>query len=174
MLKVIQSLRELNYSKLMSVYLQSNQANGRLLYPHEDANLQVILAEQDFLTYLKESFFQTSGACYAIWEESGTYLCALRLEPYLDGMLLEALETIPSRRGEGIAKRLVHSVLTYLAESGKCIVYSHVGKKNQASLKTHFACGFSVINDRAVYIDGSVDDRCYTLKYSIDATDRIN
>ena len=44
-------------------------------------------------------------------------------------------------------------------------VYSHVGKRNVASLRTHVSCGFSRVSEQAVYADGSVNDHCATLLY---------
>ena len=42
-------------------------------------------------------------------------------------------------------------------------IYSHVGKRNAASLAVHEKCGFYQISDTAAYIDGSVDSKAYTL-----------
>ena len=43
-------------------------------------------------------------------------------------------------------------------------VYSHVGKRNTASMALHMGCGFEKIQDCAVYIDGSVSQNAVTLK----------
>ena len=42
-------------------------------------------------------------------------------------------------------------------------VYSHVSKRNQASLSTHFSCGFQIEKDYAVDLDGTVTTRQVTL-----------
>jgi RimJ/RimL family protein N-acetyltransferase len=77
-------------------------------------------------------------------------------------MLLEALETAPEQRKKGYATALIRAAL---AQVGTVKIYSHVGKRNEASLKTHISCGFRRISEQAVYADGSVNDRCCTLLY---------
>ncbi len=141
-------LKDISFSSLMEVYLEGNSQNNRGL----------LQAEQDFWQYLQEVFFQTPGACYALWVWDGRYACALRLEPYKDGELLEGVETAPDLRRRGFAKALMRSAL-----AGRPKVYSHVNKENLPSLALHKACGFRIISHSAQYIDGSADDRCYTL-----------
>ena len=162
MLVVAEKLSDLSFGKLMDVYQEGNLENGRENYPGEPEMRQIALAEQDFYQYLSEIFFRTSGAAYLIWEERGSYVSALRLEPYRDGLLLAALETHPQMRKRGFAEKLVKAALEY---AGDIAVYSHVSKKNAASLRTHEKCGFEKILDYAVYADGSVNDRCCTLRY---------
>lgn len=160
MLIVANKLNELAFGKLMEVYTEDNLENGRDLWPEEPESRQIALAEQEFYQYLQQVFFKTNGAKYLIWEEKGRYVSALRLEPYRDGLLLEALETAPSYRRKGCAAKLVQAALAY---AGNVKIYSHVGKKNTASFRTHEKCGFVRILDYAVYADGSVNDRCCTL-----------
>lgn len=157
---VARSMRDLSFGKLMEVYSESNLENGRDLWPDETEDRQLALAEQEFYQYLQQVFFRTPDAKYFIWEENGCYLSALRLEPYRDGLLIEALETAPEYRQKGYAARLVQAALE---SAGSMNVYSHVGKKNTASLRVHEKCGFMRISESAVYADGSVDDRCCTL-----------
>lgn len=164
MLKVARKMNELSFSKLMEVYEEGNLENGQNFWPEESQWRQIALAEEAFYDYLRQVFFQTDGASYLIWEEDGRYLSALRLEPYRDGLLLEALETHPKHRQNGHAVRLVSAAVAY-AESTK--IYSHVGKKNVPSLRTHEKCGFQIVLDYAVYADGSVDDRCCTLVHEL-------
>jgi RimJ/RimL family protein N-acetyltransferase len=109
--------------------------------------------EQDFYQYLRECFFTTEGAIYALWSPAGEYVSALRLEPYQDGLLLEALETAPGQRRKGYAADLITAVLQMVGETK---VYSHVSKRNTASLRTHEKCGFHRVLEHAVYADGSV------------------
>lgn len=160
MLKLARSRKDLSFPALMEVYLEENQRLGREAYPGEPEMRQLELAEGDFRQYLTESFFPTPGGLYAIWEEQGRYVSALRLEPFEDGLLLEALETGPGHRGRGYATRLVEAV-QQLPQVGK--LYSHVGKGNRPSQAVHQKCGFRQIADHAVYIDGSVDSRAVTL-----------
>ena len=162
MLCCIYSMKELPFGALMAVYEQSNQENGEEFWPDLSAGERLLRAEQEFYQYLQQVFFQTEGAFYCLWEVKGRPVCALRLEPYRDGMLLEALETAPEQRRKGYATALIRAVQAHMGEAK---IYSHVGKRNEASLKTHIACGFRRIAEQAVYADGSVNDRCCTLLY---------
>lgn len=163
MLLIADALRKLSFQELMAVYEEGNRENGAELFPDESSDRQICLAEQNFYEYLHESFFKYPDAIYAVWEENGKYISALRLEPFRDGFLLEALETRPTMRKKGYAAQLIKAVQNRLAEQGGGRIYSHVNKKNAASLNAHKACGFSIILDYAVYIDGSVNRRAYTL-----------
>ncbi len=149
MLYVANSLKELDFRALMDIYEEGNAEKGDILQ-----------AEQDFYQYLRETFFVIPNAYYCLWQECGKFLSALRLEPYKDGLLLEALETHPMHRRMGYATKLMQAALRHV-EQGK--IYSHVHKDNVASLKTHEKCGFQIISDVARYIDGSVNDQSYTL-----------
>lgn len=159
MLRVYFRLRDLDFGKLMEVYKESNQENA------EELNTGILQVEQDFYQYLNEVFFAARGAFYALCEHEGAYLAALRMEPYRDGLLLEALETHPDYRKMGYAKELITAVLDLLRQEGITAVYAHVHKRNIASLRTHMSCGFCRISEQAVYIDGSVNSRCCTMRY---------
>lgn len=163
MLLTAKYLSQLSFGKLMEVYEEGNRENGAELAPDEPENCQIRLAEQDFYDYLRNSFFCRPGVQYNILVENDRYLCALRLEPFRDGLLLEALETAPALRGKGYARKLITLVLEECAQQGGCKVYSHVSKQNTASLHVHYACGFRIASDCAVYVDGSVNHRAYTL-----------
>ena len=153
MLKWMKTMKELDFGKLMAVYAEGNQENAADQYSHLPQGQAVMQVEQDFYQYLREVFFSTDGASYAVWEENGVYIAALRLEPFRDGLLLNALETTPEYRRRGYAKKLITAVLEALPETK---IYSHVSKTNAASLRTHEACGFQKIFDHATYLDGSV------------------
>ena len=157
---VAKSLRDLSFGKLMEVYAEGNLENGRNLWPDEPEGRQIALAEQEFYQYLQQVFFRTKDARYLILEGNNRYISALRLEPYQDVLLLEALETAPEFRRKGYGEALVRAALETV-EGIK--VYSHVSKRNVASLRTHEKCGFVKILDHAVYADGSVNDVCCTL-----------
>ena len=158
MLYIARSLGQLDFSKLMAVYEEGNLENAEDLYPELSKGQALLRAEQDFYQYLRESFFKTQGAYYAIWQENGNYVSALRIEPYKDGVLLEALESHPQHRRQGFAEKLIRAVLPMEKK-----IYSHVGKRNAASLAVHEKCGFRRISEQAVYIDGSVNQKCCTL-----------
>ena len=160
MLTVARKLSGLSFGKLMEVYTEGNLENAQDLWPDEPEGRQLALAEQEFYQYLQQVFFRTEGAGYFIWEKKGCYVSALRLEPYRDGLLLEALETSPAYRKQGYATTLVQAALEYAKDQK---IYAHVNKGNMASLRTHEKCGFCRILEYAVYADGSVNDRCCTL-----------
>lgn len=160
MLLIFDKLKDLSFSQLMAVYEEGNRENAEEFWSHMEEGQRMILAEQEFHQYLREIFFPTEGAVYCVWEERGRYVSALRLEPYRDGMLLEALETAPGERKKGYAAQLIRAVQ---GSWPKAKIYSHVSKRNIPSLKTHESCGFIRIAENAVYADGSVTDRSCTL-----------
>lgn len=164
MLIIAQKLSSLQFSKLMHVYREGNIENGSIIYPNLSPERQEAAADQDFYQYLKEVFFRQENSFYAVWEADGEYVAALRIEPYRDGSLLCALETAPDSRCKGYATTLVKHVIQYLSGFGDGVIYSHVAKHNFPSLAVHKKCGFSIIDDRAVYTDGSVLSSSYTLK----------
>lgn len=160
MLLIIDKLKNLSFSRLMAVYEEGNQENAAEFWPDMEEGQRILRAEQEFHQYLREIFFPTEGAVYCIWEERGQYVSALRLEPYRDGLLLEALETVPMERKNGYATRLIAAVQEAYPNVK---IYSHVHKRNIPSLKIHEKCGFQRIAENAVYADGSVTDRSCTL-----------
>lgn len=161
MLEVFDSLKNLNFQMLMDVYAQSNRENAEVYFPQLSEPQGVAMVEQQFYTFLQEVFFKTRDSRYCVWLADGKYVSALRLEPYRDGLLLEALETAPEQRHKGYGCRLMQAALGQI--QGKP-VYSHVGKRNAASLALHMGCGFEKIQDCAVYINGSVSQNAVTLK----------
>ena len=163
MLLIAKSLRGLSFPKLMEVYVEGNRENGGDRYPGETPDRQLALAEEDFREYLSQVFFAAEGAAYFILEEAGRYVSALRLEPYEDGLLLEALETAPEERRKGYAAHLICETAAHLKQSGPVRLYSHVLRGNTASLRTHEKCGFRRVADFAVCVDGSVNQKMYTL-----------
>lgn len=160
---IIRSMNQLKFSELMEVYAESNLLNGRELYPTLSQQAQIREAEQNFYCYLKDVFFRQSDSFYAVWACNGRYVSALRIEPYRDGVLICGLETMPCARRQGYAARLLIAVLEYLKGIDNPIVYSHVSKRNQPSLATHLKCGFHILQDYAVYSDGSVLHNHYTM-----------
>ncbi len=158
-LYLAKKLAELDFHQLMDVYTEGNRENGSEFYPDLPEGQRILQAEQAFRQYLTEVFFPTPGAVYAVWKEQGVYVSALRLEPFEEGFLLEALETAPGSRRRGYARQLIRAVQE--AFGGK--IYSHVSKRNVPSLAVHEKCGFCRILDYAKYIDGSVARNAVTL-----------
>ena len=162
MLKVFDKLGDIDFRQLMDVYAEVNRNSGNEFYGTYPENLRMLYAEQDFYNYLVV-FFREQSARYAVWDYEGCYMATLRTERYSDGLLLSALETIPEHRCEGFASRLIDAMVTHLKTEGGGKLYSHVSKSNQASLAVHQKCGFQIISDQAVYLDGTVRTDSYTL-----------
>lgn len=168
MLIIAKSMGELSFGSLMEIYVEGNRENGEDLYPQEPKPRQIALAEQDFYYFLRNDFFSGDESRYMILAEEGKYISALRLEPYQDGLLMEALETVPWARNRGFAAKLIRSVQELLAKEGRGPVYSHVSNRNAPSLAVHTRCGFRKILDYAEYQDGSVNRRSQTLRWEPD------
>jgi GNAT superfamily N-acetyltransferase len=160
MLHIFEKLKDLSFSQLMEIYEEGNRENGVEFWPDLDPSQQLLRAEQDFYAYLRDEFYTQRGASYAVWVMDGNYVSALRLEPWEDGLLLEALETHPNHRKKGYAKDLINAVQESLPEIP---VYSHVNKRNTPSLATHKSCGFQILKDTVRYLDGTVSAYGYTL-----------
>lgn len=164
MLILIKDMKQLKFSALMDIYTESNYRKAAAEHPDLSVNEALFLVESDFYHYLKYDFFPVSESYYAIWEEKGKWVSSLRMEPYMDGMLLAGLETHPGQRAKGFAGLLIKHTLEQLPPDIK--VYSHVDKDNLASLKAHSRCGFVNFLPYAAYIDGHVDDRSVTMLYA--------
>ena len=153
MLRCFYRARELNFEKLCAVYRESCKQLA------EDKSLPLYQAEANFEDYIREEFFRLHDAFYAIWEEDGQYLSALRMEPYKDGYLLTSLETHPNHRRNRYGEKLLSSVIDYVNKP----IYAHVHRNNIASLSLHKKCGFERILDYAVFLDGTVSQDAWTL-----------
>ena len=162
MLKIIHKFRELPIKDMLWIYAEGIQENGKVQYKALSENEQILSAEQDMYDFLR-MFMREESNFYALWGSAGRYVSALRMEPYQDGYLLEALETAPDVRGRGYAKALVQETLGYLKSVDNLPVYSHINKNNLQSLAVHCACGFERILEHAVYIDGSIMHNCCTM-----------
>lgn len=116
----------------------------------------------DAVEYLYD-FFRLPGSTCLVWELDGVYLSILRLEPYSDGYLLTGLETAPNARRKGHGLQLMEAAQQYLKGIGANKVYAHIKKNNLASLKLHEKCGFCVISDFGVLLDGTVSQQYVTV-----------
>lgn len=162
MLIVAQTMEELDFEQLMDIYIEGNRENAEEQWPELPCAEGLERAKQGFRKYLEIGFFPKHGARYMVWENDGKYVSALRLEPYEDGFLMEALETIPGERKKGYASRLIRAVQDWMGH-GK--IYSHVSKRNTASLATHDRCGFHKHLDHSVYSDGTINENAWTMCY---------
>lgn len=155
MLVIVNSIRDLDFRNLAGVYTESIIKAGQDKYSQMAENEQILCAEQDFYCYLLD-YFREPKAFYAIWEEHGNYCSALRLEWFEDAYLISGLETAPQKRNRGCAKALLAESLQYLLKMERTKIYSHISRRNSASIAVHKACGFVKILDFARLIDGSV------------------
>ncbi len=150
MLLVFDKLRSLRFSELTEVYAESLGKDGAQ---------RLLRAQQELYAYLRQEFFTRAGDRYCIWEEAGEYVCALRLQRFEDGLLLDALETRPSCRRRGYAQKLLEAV----SESTRGVtLYSHIRFDNRASRALHEKCGFRKCRAFSRLADGSVDPHCAT------------
>lgn len=139
MFESVRSLAKLPFTQLMELY-----------GPEENVD--------SFYRYLQDVFFRTPEARYCLWREGDQVVCALRIEPYLDGYLLNGLQTHPDHRGRGYATQLMGYVLCLSNKP----VYSHIDPKNLPSVAVHKKYGFRKIKDTAVLLDGTVTSRMGT------------
>lgn len=158
MVKIIKKMGDFPFSKVMEIYAGSNAATAKEQWPEEPEMRGLYRAEMEFYQYLRHDFFTMGDSFYALWEEKGRYVAAVRFERWKDGFLLEGLETNPEHRGRGYATALLQTVLPQIPDQ----VYSHVAKDNEPSLRLHEKCGFRVCADTAL-VDGSYSDRFLTL-----------
>ena len=140
---------------------RATERTGAYFFPDDSPGQQMVKAEQEFGDYLRKDFFFVRGAYYCIWVVNGVYLSALRLEPYMDGFLLCALETKLSARRKGHATALLKASL----DEVDLPVYSHIRKDNRASIAAHRACGFRLHHEGAQFLDGSVSSNSDTYIY---------
>ena len=161
MLICARKIDELDFDALMEIYKEGNVENGAYFFPDETPERQYVLALESFCKYLADDFFRKEDAQYWILSNSGQYLSALRLEAYEDGLLLEALETRPDCRRQGYAKKLIQSVLLQIDAGTR--IYSHVSKKNAASIATHLGCRFEQYLDCVIESDGTRNDNLITV-----------
>ena len=150
MLKICKSLCDLDFDKLCRTfdYDENCSTQRRKLYE-----------------YLSDDFFRRRGSFYAVWILNDEYVSSLRMEPFEDGLLLEALQTRSSDRRKGYAKKLLNGVLNSNIIAGKLPVYAHIYRNNHASKKLHSACGFRPHLDYARFIDGTTSANACTVKW---------
>ena len=158
MLKIIKSMRDFPFARMMEVYHESIIATARECYPEESEFRGLYDAEMEFYQYLRYDFFTMENSFYAIWEEKDIPVSAARFERWKDGWLMEALETHPDYRGRGYAAMVLQGALECMEEP----VYAHVAKDNKASARVHEKCGFVICADTAL-INGDYDSRFVTL-----------
>lgn len=161
MLTIITKPEDLPYSALMTVYEQTICEKATNHYPCRDAHERLLLAEQDLYQYLIEAL-KNETAILALWSVQRSYVAALRLEKYRDGLLLTSLETAPDDRRKGYAFDLVCAVLSAYPDRK---IYSHIYNSNIGSVMLHRKCGFRQIAAFAEFLDGSISHDASTFLY---------
>ena len=155
MLLIAKHISQINMTQLAYVYKESNRRQANEFRDDRPEGLRLLDAEMDLYEYLCEFLRDRNSFC-AIWLENDRYVAAVRIEPFLDGMLLSGLETASAERGKGIAGRLLHEVVIFLAGHGYKKVYSHIARHNYSSVSVHVRNGFVKSLDYARCVDGSI------------------
>jgi len=153
MLVICNSIQTLNWEAVCQIYEEGFQLRGRKAYPYLPENAQILQAQQDTYQYLRDEFYVNADSYYAFWVDADRWVSALRMRPYQDGLLLDALETAPEFRRQGFAGQLMQAVLARLPQHTK--VYSRIMRRNKASVRLHLQCGFHKHRPYAVFLDGS-------------------
>lgn len=133
MLRVIKSSREIPWDQLSCVY------GG----------------EVD-RAFLGRGFFNEPGAAIYLWTVGDAAVSALRVERWMDGVLITALQTAEGCRNRGYARMLLSAALEHLGQQGSGRTYAHIHHRNRASVCVHEKCGFRMIADTARLLDGTV------------------
>lgn len=157
----------LDIGKLKYLYRERIEQERLKRYAHLDLFIGSLESEQDFY-YDLDSFLKIEGSYLALFIENDRYISTLRLEKFEDGILIAGFETDPEYRGNGYGKALLQAVCCDLSRNTDKRFYSHVEKNNVISLYVHEICGFKIISDSALMIDGSNSDNHYTLVYKND------
>ncbi len=173
------SFESLDFPKLMGVYYESNVENAAEFFPDEaDPEKGRRMVEQKFYYYLKDDFFRREGVRYYALEADGQWVSAVRLFPVSrsDGekpeagaakaWYAEALETAPSCRRKGFARKMMLLLFDRLGSEGQFEITDTVSKTNAASLQFHLDCGFEVYRDPACCIlNGKINENAVTMRY---------
>lgn len=146
------TMRELDFSKLTILYREDIEKNRFERYPYMELYEGRNRAENDLYFYLNDIFFGESHGLFFVCVDHGMYVSALRLEGYNDGLLLNAIMTDSAFRRKGYASRVMEEAL----RNTKGPVYSHIHRKNKASIELHKKFGFVRLYDFSVLLDGTV------------------
>lgn len=155
-----------NTTVLLNIYREGIAEKAKQYTYVSSEHDRMRMAEEDFLYYVNTVFFGVHNAWYFLWENAGTYVAALRVEPYKDGTLLSALETTPALRNRGYGKCMVNSLICHLRSIQGLPLYSHIHKRNAISEHLHQICGFEKVSDYAILLDGTITSDYMT--YSVE------
>ncbi len=176
MLHIYTSYADLDGQKLMQVYAESNLENTDYFFPDlPDKALAVQKVEEGFLQFLQDEFFTGPGPAYYVLEEAGEWVSALRMNEVQPKVFyLEALETRPGYRRQGYGARLLRKVTDHLKRQGPFRICDCVSKRNEASVRTHLACGFRIVADAGHdYLRNEDDPGDFSFEYRYDGEETI-
>lgn len=168
MLLCFQSMTDLDHTRLMHIYRESNLGNIPYFFPDcKDTAEGLQKVEERFRSFLNADFWGKPENTYYIWENDGEWVSALRLTGLADFYWVEGLETAPDARRRGYAVQLYRAIFDRLkAREGSAHVRCAVGYGNEASLKTHASAGFQIKSRYAVNpLYQEVEEGCYLLSY---------
>lgn len=156
MIRIIDSLQQLDFFKLTELYSEDIEHDRWIYYPHLEYFEGIRQTEMGLYAYLRDCFFTENKGYFILNEEQRDYVSGVRFEPYRDGLLLNALMTAPSYRGMGYASMLLTYAFSHIDVACNGPVYSHVYMKNLPSVYLHEKFGFRKMLDYAILLDGSV------------------
>lgn len=164
MLLKITGMDGMDISALMAIYAEGNEENAAYFFPDLPEPERIRKAKAEFARFLKDEFFPKPENVQYVLEEGGEWVAALRLTKLADCWWLEALETKPGERRKGHALALLRAVQAELGPGE--VIRDCVSKRNEPSLRTHFAAGFEIENDPAVdYLLGEIEERCFGMRF---------
>ncbi len=167
MLLRFDSFEALDFARLMTVYRESNRENAEEFYPEMDAEKALHVVEENFRSFLQDTFYQGEGKTYWVLCFDDVWVSALRLTQLWERFYyLEALETHPAFRIRGYAKQLLRSVIEQLEADGPVCICDCVDKENTASVRTHLAAGFRICSEAGYdYLQQEAKDWEYGFAY---------
>lgn len=169
---------EMDFPKLMEIYRESNLENVPYFFPEErDQERGLRAVEAGFRDYLANDFFTKPGRrCYVL-SDGGRWAAGIRLSPVpkrKNAWYAEALETTPTLRRRGYARKLLELLFRDLAKDGPFEIADSVGKDNTLSLAFHESMGFQICQENAVNpLDGSVNPDARGLRYRFEGKTRL-
>ncbi len=166
MFQICNNISCVDVGKLKYLYRYRIAESQRNNYPRLNDSERILQAEQDFY-YDIRAFLEIEGASLALWCDGDIYISGLRVEEYQNGFLLTNLETDPDYRNKGYATKLILSLMKHIEGPDCKYLYSHIEKRNFASLSVHQKCGFEILYDYASFVDGSISNNSYTLRTAL-------
>ena len=150
MLRVIYKTSQLDFSLISQIYESSGLEGSSTRYASGRTERHELQIRNELYDCFAE-LFRLGGFC-GLWVVEERIVSVVRIESFKDGYLVAGLATHFDFQRCGYATKLLSAVLDRIG--GTC--YSHVDKRNEASLSVHMRCGFEKLKDSARYLDGTV------------------